>query len=144
MENSLPYSLLIEAYCPQLAFGDWQLVISVNRRKNRIAVEQWHSSESDRGEILPADATLHIKTGIRAFRRHMPILAKALERCAIAGKSVEEVVESVFEVLADVYQRAIDPEQVSSVDCLSLEGNFAAFLQHRKNAALAALSAVKH
>lgn len=126
----LTQCMVLEAYTPQLHLGDWQIVICVNRRKNLIAIERRHSSESELETAAGADQTIRIKTGIRAFRRQMPILANAMDNVSLLGLSVEEVVEAVFEVLAVVYQGA--------------EVDFADFLQQRKLEVLVTLSTVKH
>lgn len=96
-------SLLFEAYTPQLPLGDWQIIISVNLRKGRIAVERWHSSEPEVMQSLPLDHKVRIRTGIRAFRRQMPILAANLDKLDLIGRSVAEAIEAVFGQLATIY-----------------------------------------
>jgi hypothetical protein len=130
-----PLPLIFQAYTPQIQLGDWQIVITVYRKRNVIAVERWHSSEQpyERQEIR--DQSLRIETGIRAFRQQMPVLANALESAAIDGLAEDDIIESVFKVLADIY--APEPETTGTDD-------FTEFLEERKREARAVLSAVRH
>lgn len=96
-------SLLFEAFTPQLPLGDWQIVVAVHSGKGRIAVERWHSSDEREGRCHHHQRKLYIPTGIRAFRRQMPILAGALENIEIAGQEAEQVVVAVFDTLSRIY-----------------------------------------
>lgn len=136
-----PFPLVLQAYTPQIHLGDWQIVIFVNRKRNLLSVERWHSSERpyERKEIR--DQALRIQTGIRAFRRQMPYLAGALESVAVDSSPDEEIVETVFRILADVY--GPDPMPIGTDERIEA-GDLAEFLEERKREALAALNAVKH
>lgn len=136
--------MVLQAYTPQIHLGDWQIVVFVNRRRNRISVERWHSSEKAFHPMEGSGQILRINTGIRAFRRQMPILAIALEKIDATDKSDAEIVEAVFKVLATVYGAAPEHERASVGDDHLPEEEFADFLEHRKQAALMALNVVMH
>lgn len=139
-----PITMVLQAYTPQIHLGDWQIVIFVNRRRNRISVERWHSSERAYHPMEASGHVLRINTGIRAFRRQMPILAVALEKIDTLDKTDAEIIEAVFQVLATVYKAASEQNRV----CVGNEhfptGEFTDFLAYRKRAALMALNVVMH
>lgn len=137
-------SMVLQAYTPQLQLGDWQIVVFVHRRRNRISVERWHSSEQAFHPQETTGQVLRINTGIRAFRRQMPILAGALDEIDTAGMSEELIVESVFRVLADLYRGTPDREHAGYGEEPLSEQEFVDFLEERKQEALAALNQVKH
>ena len=135
-----PLPLTLQAYRPQIPFGDWQLVILADGKRNIVAVERWHSSEKTCHPLENCGQLLRINTGIRAFRRQMPILAAALEEIPAADLSNEEIVHAVFEVLASVYKTVPEREGLDGADDESPRGaEFAKFFQYRERAALAAL-----
>lgn len=136
--------MVLQAYTPQLHLGDWQIVVFVNRRRGRISVERWHSSEKTFHPMESSGQLLRINTGIRAFRRQMPVLATALEKIEVAHLSDEEVVRAVFRVLASVYTAAPERDQLCVGDDSPLESEFAEFLENREKAALMALKATVH
>jgi len=132
--------LALQVYTPQIDLGDWQIVVFVDRWRERFLVERWHSSEKACHPLENSGQVLRINTGIRAFRRQMPVLATALEEIRATDLSDEEIVHAVFEVLASVYKAAPEREELAGADDESLRGaEFAAFFQHRERAALAAL-----
>lgn len=103
-------------------------------------VERWHSSEETCHPLESSRQVLRINTGIRAFRRQMPVLAAALEEIQAADLGDEEIIHAVFEVLASVYKAAPECEGLNGADGESpREAEFAEFFQHRESAALAAL-----
>lgn len=135
--------MVLQAYTPQIHLGDWQIVVFVNRKRNRISVERWHSSEKAFHPMESTGQILRINTGIRAFRRQMPILASALEQIDTANMEVAEIIAAVFQVLSTVYR--VDPEhQHHAGDVEVLDGDFSDFLQSRRQAALAAINTVRH
>lgn len=135
--------LVLQAYTPQLHLGDWQIVVFVNRRRHRVSVERWHSSEKN-GHPMEGSEVLRINTGIRAFRRQMPVLASALEEIDTSSMSGEQIVEAVFQVLAQVYEAVPEQDLVCVGDERFLHGEFADFLHDRKQAALASLAKAGH
>lgn len=136
----MPLPLVVQAYTPQIDFGDWQIVVFVNRGRGRLLVERWHSSEKTCHPLENSGQVLRINTGIRAFRRQMPVLAAALEEIQAADLSDEAVVHAVFEVLASVYKATPEREELDGADDESPRGvEFAAFFQRGEWAALAAL-----
>lgn len=137
-------SMVLQAYTPQLHLGDWQLVVFVNRRRNKISVERWHSSEKAYHPQENTGQVLRIATGIRAFRRQMPILAGALDELDTAGMTQEQIVGAVFQVLANLYRAAPEAEHIGFGDERLSDQGFAEFLEDRKQDALAALSKVTH
>lgn len=137
-----PLPLVLQAYTPQIHLGDWQIVISVNRKRNIVSVERWHSSEQPYERKEMHDQVIRLETGIRAFRRQMPVLAGALEKVAVDGLSEPEIVESVFKVLANMYAAA--PDALSKGEDAVAKGNFADFIEERKRDALAQLNGAKH
>jgi hypothetical protein len=136
--------MVLQAYTPQIHLGDWQIVVFVNRRRNRISVERWHSSEKAFHPMESGGQMLRIDTGIRAFRRQMPVLAMALEKIAVADKSDAQIIDDVFRVLAAVYSVAPASERVAVGEDPLPADDFAEFLEHRKHAALMALEVVVH
>lgn len=137
-------SMVLQAYTPQLHLGDWQIVVFVNRRRNRISVERWHSSEKAYHPQETTGQVLRINTGIRAFRRQMPILAGALDELDTAGMMEEQIVDAVFKVLERLYRASPDAEHIGFGGERLSEQEFAEFLEDRKHDALAALSKVTH
>lgn len=136
--------MVFQAYTPQLHLGDWQIVVFVNRRRNRISVERWHSSEKAYHPLETSGQVLRINTGIRAFRRQMPILAAALDEIDTAGLGEGQIIEAVFQVLAQVYQAGPAVDHLSLADEHLSAGDFIDFLEERKQEALAAVTKVKH
>lgn len=136
--------MVLQAYTPQLHLGDWQIVVFVNRRRNRLSVERWHSSEKANQAMENTGQALRINTGIRAFRRQMPVLATALDKINTSGMNDEQLVETVFQVLASVYRAAPTAEHAGFGDEHLSDQEFADFLEERKQEALAALMTVKH
>lgn len=136
--------MVLQAYTPQLHLGDWQIVVFVNRRRNRISVERWHSSEKNGHPMEGSGEILRINTGIRAFRRQMPVLASAMEEIHIGGMAGEQIVEAVFEMLAKVYEAVPEQDLVCIGDERLLHYEFADFLQDRKQEALAGLAKMEH
>lgn len=136
--------MVLQAYTPQIHLGDWQIVVFVNRRRNRLSVERWHSSQKDCHPTESGGQLLRINTGIRAFRRQMPVLAEALERIGVAERSDAEIIDAVFEALAEVYRVAPEQDRAAVDDGQLGEDEFADFLAHRKQAALMALNVVVH
>lgn len=136
--------MLLQAYSPSIHLGDWQIVVFVNRRRKRIVVERWHSSEQGWHDPIDGHELLRIDTGIRAFRRQMPVLANALESVEMAGLGDEEIVEAVFKVLASVYRAAPEPDELLPGDHSPTDTDFAEFLEYRKQRALAALNPSVH
>lgn len=130
--------MILQAYTPQIHLGDWQIVVFVNRRRHRISVERWHSSQKA-SPLENNGQSLRIETGIRAFRRQMPVLAVALEKIEVADKSDAEIIEAVFQTLAEIYGQGSEQEGAAPG-----EDDFADFLKHRKQAALMALSVTVH
>lgn len=131
--------MLLQAYSPGIHLGDWQIVVFVNRRRKRIVVERWHSSEKHGHPQDNPQELLRIDTGIRAFRRQMPVLAAALDTVDSCGMSDEEIVEAVFRVLASVYQAAPERDELLPGDHSPTDGELADFIEWRKQCALAAL-----
>lgn len=125
-------SMLFESYCPQLPLGDWQIVLSVRLEKGRIAVERRHSSDPDSGRSQCLDKLLYIETGIRAFRRQMPILQSALEKIDITGLTLEEVVQAVFDALSDLYGGSCGPIQFINGPQCDTGTELTDFLRQRK------------
>lgn len=133
--------MVLQAYTPQIHLGDWQIVVFVNRRRERITVERWHSSEKAYYPMESSGQVLRINTGIRAFRRQMPVLAAALEKIQVADQSDEAIIRAVFRVLASVYKLGPEQDQLCVGDESPLGGEFSDFLQFREKAALMALQA---
>lgn len=136
--------MVFQAYTPQLHLGDWQIVVFVHRRRNRISVERWHSSEKAYHPLESTGQVLRIDTGIRAFRRQMPVLAGALDGLDTAGLGEEQIVDAVFQVLADLYRGTHEAEHAGYGEERLSEQEFAEFLEDRRQIALAALTRVKH
>lgn len=136
--------MVLQAYTPQLHLGDWQIVVFVHRRRNRISVERWHSSEKAYHPLESTGQVLRINTGIRAFRRQMPVLAGALDELDTAGMGEEQIVDAVFQVLADLYRGTPEAEHAGYGEERLSEQEFAEFLEERRQDALAALTKVKH
>ncbi|MBS1188698.1 MAG: hypothetical protein H6R10_490 [Rhodocyclaceae bacterium] len=136
--------LVLQAYTPQLHLGDWQIVVFVNRRRNRISVERWHSSEKAHYPLEETGQMLRIDTGIRAFRRQMPVLANALDEIDMAGMDDEQIIHAIFRALANLYRAAPQDDQVGFGGEGLTEREFADFLEEKKQEALAALTTVKH
>lgn len=136
--------MVLQAYTPQIHLGDWQIVVFVNRKRNRISVERWHSSERSLHPMETSGQLLRINTGIRAFRRQMPVLAVALEKIDATDKTDAEIIEAVFRVLATVYSAAPGHDRISIGDGHLPEEEFADFLEHKKHAALMALNVLIH
>lgn len=137
-------SMVLQAYTPQLHLGDWQLVVFVNRRRSRISVERWHSSEKG---FHPQEATgqvLRINTGIRAFRRQMPVLASAMDELDTAGMTEEQIVGAVFQVISRLYRASPEAEHIGFGGERLSDQEFAEFLEDRKQDALDALTKVTH
>lgn len=137
-------SMVLQAYTPQLQLGDWQIVVFVHRRRNRITVERWHSSEKAYHPMESTGQVLRINTGIRAFRRQMPVLAGALDELNTVGMTEEQVVEAVFQVLAKLYRVGPESEHIGFDDQRLSEQDFIDFLEDRKQEALDALVRVTH
>ena len=138
-------AMVLQPYTPQIHLGDWQIVVFVNRRRNRVSVERRHSSEKesfDRSES--GGESLRINTGIRAFRRQMPVLAVALEKIDTTDKADAEIIEAVFQLLATVYRAAPEHDRIAGGDEHLAAEEFGEFLEYRKRAALMALSIVIH
>lgn len=131
--------LPLEAYSPRIHLGDWQIVVFVDRRRGRISVQRRHSSENNGQPIDKAGDVLRIDTGIRAFRRHMPVLAAILENIEVDGLSDAKIVQSVFRGLATLYKAVPEHSPVWSDEAPSLTGEFADFFQHHENAVLTTL-----
>jgi hypothetical protein len=87
---------------------------------------------------------LRINTGIRAFRRQMPVLAVALEKIDTVDKNDAEIIEAVFQALATVYSAVPEHDRVSIGEDRVAGEEFADFLEHRKQAALMTLNVVMH
>lgn len=136
--------MVLQAYTPQIHLGDWQIVVFVNRRRRRISVERWHSSEKAFHPMESGGQVLRINTGIRAFRRQMPVLASALENIDVGGLGDEAIIDAVFQVLGSVYKVAPQQERICAGSEPILDVEFDDFLEHRKRAALLALNAVRH
>lgn len=137
-------SMVLQAYTPQLHLGDWQIVVFVNRRRNKISVERWHSSEQAYHPQESTGQVLRINTGIRAFRRQMPILAGALDELDTAGMTEEQIVGAVFRVMSSLYRAAPESEHIGYGEERLAGQGFAEFLEDRKQDALAALNTVTH
>jgi hypothetical protein len=135
-------TMVLQAYTPQLHLGDWQIVVFVHRRRNRITVERWHSSEKPYHPLETTGQVLRINTGIRAFRRQMPVLAFALEKLDTAGMTEEQVVEAVFQVLEGLYKVGPASEHMGFDGERLSEQDFLDFLEDRKQEALEALPRV--
>lgn len=133
--------MVLQAYTPQIYLGDWQIVIFVNRRRGKILVERWHSSEKSFHPMEGSGQVLRITTGIRAFRRQMPVLATALEKVQVADLSDEQIVRAVFRVLASVYKAVPERDELCIGDDSLCEAEFTEFLQEQEKAALLALKA---
>ncbi len=132
--DALP--LALEAYAPQLPFGDWQIVVFVDRKRQLIWVARWHSSKPGNEMRQTSDPVIRLNTGIRAFCRHLPLLAERLAQVAVGSLSEVEIVHAVFEVLASAYEAAPD-----GADSESLRGNeFVDFFRRQERAALSALA----
>lgn len=128
-------SMVLQEYTPQIHLGDWQLLVLVNRRRNRLTVERCHSSE-EAGYPLetPGAEYLRIDTGIRAFRRQMPVVASALEKIDPTAMTDAQIVEAVFQALIRLYAGKADQDASREVE----------FLEERRLEALDALTAVSH
>ena len=131
--------LVLRAYTPRSHPGDWQIVISVNRKRSAFSVESWHSSERPDERQEPHGEGLRIETGIRAFRRQMPVLSAALDLIDIAPLSDEEIVEAIFGMLAEGY----GPALAGAGDHFT-QGDLADFFDKRKRKALAAFRVPWH
>lgn len=134
--------MVLQAYTPQLHLGDWQIVVFVHRRRNRITVERWHSSEKAYHPMETTGQVLRINTGIRAFRRQMPVLAAALEELDTAGMTDEQVVSAVFRVFGNLYKAGPDAEHLGFEGERLSERDFIDFLEDRKQEALDSLPRV--
>lgn len=134
--------MVLQAYTPQLHLGDWQIVVFVHRRRNRITVERWHSSEKAYHPLETTGQVLRINTGIRAFRRQMPVLAAALEELDTAGMTEEQVVSAVFRVLANLYKAGPESEHMGFDGERLSEQDFIDFLEDRKQEVLESLPKV--
>jgi len=132
--------MVIQPYAPQLHLGDWQIVVFANRRRNRLSVERWHSSEKPYHVMEGTGQVLRIDTGIRAFRRQMPVLASALDEIDTNGMVDADIVEAVFRVLARVYQGVPAGEHGSAGEEHLSDQEFSDFLEERKQIALAGIS----
>ncbi len=135
----IPLPMALQAYSPQIELGDWQIVVFVDRRRGRLLLERWHSSERNSYPMADGGQVLRIDTGIRAFRRQMPVLAAALEAVPAAGMGDAEVIHAVFEILASVYKAAPGQEEPGSDGESLPQSDCADFFVHRERAALAAL-----
>lgn len=136
--------MVLQAYTPQIHLGDWQIVVFVNRRRNRISVERWHSSEKACHPLETSGQVLRIDTGIRAFRRQMPVLADALEQIATHDKTDTQIVEAVFAMLASVYRGSSEEEKAGYGADAPGDEEFGDFLEGRKREALRRLNTQLH